>query len=66
MNLVLTFNASPKANSNASTHTNYLISLLKNVSEKGSDPFFDLTRNYTGEFGPLNSPRLPVYLNFGV
>jgi hypothetical protein len=30
LNLVLTFDVSLKANSNASTHTNYLISLLKN------------------------------------
>jgi len=62
--LVLTFNIGPKANSNASTHTNYLISLLKNEVKKGSDPFFDLTHNYTGEPGPLNSPRLPVCLDF--
>ncbi len=40
MNLVLTFHASLKANFNASTHTNYLISLLKNVSKKGPDPSF--------------------------
>jgi hypothetical protein len=33
LNLVLTFNVSPKANSNASTHTNYLIALLKNDVE---------------------------------
>ena len=30
LNLVLTFNVGPKANPNASTHTNYLITLLKN------------------------------------
>ncbi len=30
----------------------------------GSDPFFDLTHNYTGEAGPLNSPRVPVCLDF--
>ncbi len=64
MNLVLTFDVSLKANSNASTHTNYLISLLKSVSKNGSDPFFDLTHNYTGEPGPLNSPRLPVCLDY--
>ena len=66
MNLVLTFYVGPKANSNASTHTNYLITLLKNEVKKGSDPFFNLTHNYTGEPEPLNSPRLPVCLNFGV
>ncbi len=64
MNLVLTFDVSLKANSNASTHTNYLISLLKNVSKKGSDHFFDQTHNYTGETGPLNSPRVPVCLDY--
>ncbi len=32
--------------------------------KKGSDPVFDLTYNYTGEPGPLNSPRLPVCLDF--
>ena len=64
MNLVLTFDISLKANSNASTHTNYLISLLKSVSKKRSDPFFDQTHNYTGELGPLNSPREPVCLDY--
>ena len=64
MNLVLTFDVSLKANSNASTHTNYLISLLKNVSKKRSDAFFDQTHNYTGEPGPLNSPRVPVCLDY--
>ncbi len=64
MNLVLTFDVSLKANSNASTHTNYLISLLKNMSKNGSNPFFDQTRNYTGEPGPLNSPCVPVCLDY--
>ncbi len=64
MNLVLTFYVGPKANSNASTHTNYLITLLKNEVKKRSDPFSDLTHNYTDESGPLNSPRLPVYRDF--
>jgi hypothetical protein len=30
----------------------------------GPDPFLDLTHNYTGEPGPLNSPHLPVCLEF--
>ncbi len=30
----------------------------------GLTPFFDLTHNYTGESRPLNSPRLPVCLDF--
>ncbi len=60
MNLVLTFNASPKANSNASTHTNYLITLLKN----DPDDSVEQTHNYTGEAGPLNSPRVPVCHDF--
>ena len=64
MNLVLTFNVGPKANSNASTHTNYLITLLKNEVKKESDLLFDLTHNYTGESGPMNSPHLPVCLDF--
>jgi len=64
MNLVLTFYIGPKANSNASTHTNYLITLLKNEAKKGSDPFSHLTHNYTGEPEPLHSPRLPVCLDF--
>ena len=38
MNLVLTFNVGPKANSNASTHTNYLITLLKNEVKSGLRP----------------------------
>ncbi len=29
-----------------------------------SDPFFDLTHNYTDEPRPLNSPSLPVCLEF--
>jgi hypothetical protein len=60
LNLVLTFNVSPKANSNASTHTNYLIALLKNDPDDSAGQ----THNYTGESEPLNSPRLPVCLNF--
>ncbi len=28
------------------------------------DPFFDLTHNYTDEPGPMNSPSLPVCLDF--
>jgi hypothetical protein len=35
LNLVLTFNVGPKANPNASTHTNYLITLLKSEYTKG-------------------------------
>ncbi len=58
--MVLTFNVSPKANSNASTHTNYLIALLKNDPDDSAGQ----THNYTGESGPLNSPRLPVCLDF--
>jgi len=34
LNLVLTFNVGPKANPNASTHTNYLITLLKSEHTK--------------------------------
>ncbi len=60
MNLVLTFNVGPKANSNASTHTNYLITLLKN----DLDDSVEQTHNYTGEYGPMNSLRLPVCLDF--
>ena len=82
MNLVLTFDISLKANSNASTHTNYLITLLKNdlklvnlgsnrgfsdfrkTSVRPQIHFFDLTANYTGEPGRLNSLHLPVCLDY--
>jgi len=47
--LVLTFDFA-FAISNASTHTNYLIKLLKNE--------FYPTHNYTGQTGSLNSPGL--------
>ncbi len=60
MNLVLTFNVGPKANSNASTHTNYLITLLKNDPDDSAGQ----THNYTGESGPMNSLHLPVCLDF--
>ncbi len=53
-NLVLTLFL-PQANSNASTHTNYLIKLLKSVST-----FAEQTHNYTGERVSINSPEAPV------
>jgi hypothetical protein len=40
MNLVLTFDISLKANSNASTHTNYLNFIVKERVEKEVRPLF--------------------------
>jgi hypothetical protein len=40
MNSGLTFKIGPKADSNASPHTNYLITLLKSEAKKGSEPIF--------------------------
>jgi hypothetical protein len=36
------------------------------VPRKGDDPFFDLTRNYTGDQGPRDSPHLYKRLIFRV
>jgi len=53
-NLVLTLFL-PQANSNASTHTNYLIKLLKSVPA-----IAEQTHNYTGERASINSPKAPA------
>jgi hypothetical protein len=50
------------ANSNASTHTNYLIELLKNEP----DASVRQTHNYTGGRVAITSPWAPVSIFLGV